>query len=251
MPDIAPAAGWGVRACPPCPGQGFARPNAGSIGLQLEARPARGEAETAAFAPGPSAVPKLSCAPAPPLPSPAPSAYHRAVSLKPMPWSGSLSLAASSRLPSRPRSRLCPSVQRTPHARCVRRPRPAKGPHRASRDRDRRRRRTRPPRRPGAHADTSSRASRCRHATRHPPVRRRKARRRSPGESCPPAARHPGPDPAPSTVRRHRRPRKGPHSCVWARSQERCAGRGQFRRGRHSHGCILPLQGRSAPRTAR
>ena len=73
----------------------------------------------------------------------APSAYHRKFNLKPTPCSGSLSLAGSSRLPSRPRSRLCPRVQRTPRARCVRRPRPAKGPHRASRGRDRRRRRTR------------------------------------------------------------------------------------------------------------
>ena len=64
--------------------------------------------------PGPAAVPKLSCAPASPLPSGPPSAYHRAANLKPMPCSGSLSLAASSRLPSRLRSRLCPSVQRTP-----------------------------------------------------------------------------------------------------------------------------------------
>ena len=37
---------------------------------------------------------------------PAPSAYHRKFNLKPMPWSGSLSLAASSRLPSRPRSKI-------------------------------------------------------------------------------------------------------------------------------------------------
>ena len=83
----------------------------GALTAHQTATPGRGVSNNYQYAtPGPAAVPKLSCAPASPLPSGPPSAYHRAANLKPMPCSGSLSLAASSRLPSRLRSRLCPSV---------------------------------------------------------------------------------------------------------------------------------------------